>query len=60
MQYTISQVKSVTYLYIINRNTEADATTVIYKDFMPEWVCLTGPILLCLDSFLYMHYCLRV
>ena len=36
--------------------------THIWTDLTVLWIgfCLTGPISLCLDSFLYMHYCMHV
>jgi len=36
--------------------------THIWTDLTVLWIgyCLTGPISLCLDSFLYMNYCMHV
>jgi len=46
----------------ILRNNCAQCNAHVWTDLKVLWngCCLTGPISLCLDSFLYMYYCMHV
>ena len=47
--------------YIVHHNC-AQCNSHTWTDLTVLWIgfCLTGPISLCLDSFLYMYYCMHV
>ena len=53
-------IRSVLCNIVCNDCAQCSART--WMDLTVLWIgfCLTGPISLCLDSFLYMYYCLHV
>jgi len=53
-------IRSVLCNIMCNDCAQCNAHT--WMDLTVLWIgfCLTGPISLCLDSFLYMYYCLHV